>query len=304
MEVIRDIVYTEPCVATLGYFDGVHIGHRYLISELRREAILRDLPSVVITFPEHPRVVLGSSYQPGRLTTFAEKLDRLSETGVDACVVMEFTRELAGLSAGEFISGVLRDRYHVDTLLIGYDHRFGHDRVDGFSEYVTYGLSCGMRVLRSEAYRMNGEVISSSNIRRHLMFGEVELASRLLTYGYRLRGLVVHGMEIGRTLGYPTANLSILDMRKIWPGAGVYAVWVYLGGDRYKGMLSIGTRPTLHGTSISIEVHLLHFSLDIYDAELEVEFVSRLRGNECFDSLSLLREQLDRDCALTDSVLS
>ncbi|MDR2041632.1 MAG: riboflavin biosynthesis protein RibF [Tannerella sp.] len=290
-------------VATVGFFDGVHRGHRFLIEKLRQAAADRGLPAAVFTFPVHPRVVLQANYQPDLLNSFDERLAHLSATGIDYCAMLDFTPAMARLSAREFITELAR-RWGVRTLWVGYDHRFGYHRTEGFEEYVAYGAACGMEVLRAPLLEAEGGAVSSSHIRRLLAEGRVEEAARGLTYAYRLKGRVVSGHRIGRRLGFPTANMAVDERFKVWPGMGVYAVRVYLEGNCYKGMLSIGNRPTFDGKDVALEVHLLHFSGCIYQQSIEVEFIRYLRPNRKFDSLDALQTQLAEDCRITDELLS
>ena len=229
---------------------------------------------------------------------------QLATTGVDYCLVLDFTLELSRFSAAEFITKILAEAFRVKALLIGYDHRFGHDRAEGFDQYVVYGKALGMDVIQALPYDNGQTKVSSSEVRRLLAEGEVKQASVLLSYPYSLKGKIVKGHQIGRTIGFPTANLSVEDSRKILPGNGVYAVWAVLSGKRYKGMLSIGNRPTLDdGNSQSIEVYLLDFSGDLYGAEMEVSFVYQLRANRKFPSLADLKAQLETDRCETDRLL-
>lgn len=286
----------QALAATIGFFDGVHLGHRFLIDQLKKVADERGLPSAVITFRTHPRAVLHADYQPKLLNTWEEKLAQLATTGVDYCLVLDFTLELSRFSAAEFITKILAEAFRVKALLIGYDHRFGHDRAEGFDQYVVYGKALGMDVIQALPYDNGQTKVSSSEVRRLLAEGEVKQASVLLSYPYSLKGKIVKGHQVGRTIGFPTANLSVEDSRKILPGNGVYAVWAVLSGKRYKGMLSIGNRPTLDdGNSQSIEVYLLDFSGDLYGKEIEVSFMSKIRDNRKFPSLLALKSQLEQD---------
>ena len=307
MIVVKDakIAESKKLAATVGFFDGVHLGHRFLVKELKQIACQEGLRSAVITFPEHPRAVLQSDYQPKLLNTFDEKLSCLASTGVDACVVLDFTPQLACLTAQEFISDVLAALLHVKTLLVGYDHRFGHNRAEGFEQYVTYGAACGMKVIQASRFTEGDVAVSSSEIRRLLSECRVEEAARLLTYHYQLSGKVVTGYQVGRKLGFPTANIRVGNANKMIPGIGVYAVWVELAGKRYKGMLYIGSRPTLaEGNQISLEVNILNFSGDIYNKELTVSFVHYIRGDIKFGSLDELAEQLRQDREMVEKVLT
>lgn len=292
-------------VATIGFFDGVHLGHRYLIGELKQLAQSLGLPSAVITFPEHPRAVLHSDYQPKLLNSFEEKLEHLASTGVDYCIVLDFTYELSLLTANEFITQMLAEKLHVNTLLIGYDHRFGHNREDGFEQYVTYGKACKMQVVKASRYTEDEAAVSSSEIRRMLSICQVEDAAHLLTYPYQIKGSIVNGYKVGRKLGFPTANIQVDEPFKIIPGIGVYAVWVYLDDKRYKGMLYIGDRPTLNnGSNITLEVNILDFSGDIYNKELTVAFIHHVRGDVKFNSLDELIVQLKHDRETVDKLLT
>ena len=293
----------QGIVATIGFFDGVHVGHRFLIKELQDWGKDLNMPSAVITFPEHPRQVLHSDYRPKLLDTFQEKMERLETTGIDYCIALDFTYELSLYSAADFIR-LLAEEYHVKGLLIGYDHRFGHDRSDGFEQYVGYGGQVGMEVRKASPYDEGNIRVSSSEIRRLLQEGKVEMANALLTYPYQLRGRIVSGYKVGRTIGFPTANIEVDSPYKLLPKVGVYAVWVELLGKRYKGMLYIGKRPTLqNGDNLTIEVNILGFSGNAYNDEITVSFVYAVREDKTFESVEALREQLERDRQTVDKLL-
>ena len=293
----------QGIVATIGFFDGVHVGHRFLIKELQDWGKELNMPSAVITFPEHPRQVLHSDYRPRLLDTFQEKMERLETTGIDYCIALDFTYELSLYSAADFIR-LLAEEYHVKGLLIGYDHRFGHDRSDGFEQYVEYGGQVGMEVRKASPYDEENIRVSSSEIRRLLQDGKVEMANALLTYPYQLRGRIVSGYKVGRTIGFPTANIEVDSPYKLLPKVGVYAVWVELLGKRYKGMLYIGKRPTLqNGDNLTIEVNILGFSGNAYNDEITVSFVYAVREDKTFEGVEALREQLERDRQTVDKLL-
>lgn len=293
----------QGIVATIGFFDGVHVGHRFLIKELQDWGKELNMPSAVITFPEHPRQVLHSDYRPKLLDTFQEKMERLETTGIDYCIALDFTYKLSLYSAADFIR-LLAEEYHVKGLLIGYDHRFGHDRSDGFEQYVEYGGQVGMEVRKASPYDEGNIRVSSSEIRRLLQEGKVEMANALLTYPYQLRGRIVSGYKVGRTIGFPTANIEVDSPYKLLPKVGVYAVWVELLGKRYKGMLYIGKRPTLqNGDNLTIEVNILGFSGNAYNDEITVSFVYAVREDKAFESVEALREQLERDRQTVDKLL-
>ena len=298
MEVIRDINKSDvqPCVATIGFFDGVHQGHRFLIEQVKGIAAEEGLRSALITFPVHPRKVMQKDYQPQLLSTPKEKAELLASTGADYCVMLEFTSRLAQLSAKEFMEDILKKRLNVRTLVIGYDHRFGHNRSEGFEDYCRYGEEIGMKVIRAEACVIDGINVSSSVVRHFLQNGEMEKANKCLGYEYYLDGTVVDGYKVGRTIGFPTANLKVEDPDKLVPADGVYAVKVTVAGQEYFGMLSIGLRPTINnGTNRSIEVNIFDFSSNIYDKFIRITFVEYTRSELKFDSLDALIGQLHED---------
>lgn len=284
-------------VATVGFFDGVHVGHRHLIEQVKREARQRNLPSAVITFPVHPRKVLQADYQPSLLSGFEEKVALLEDTGIDYCISLPFTVELSRLSADEFIRQVLREKIGVDTLLVGYDHRFGHNREEGYAEYRQYGEAIGMNVLLATELRYGSDQhASSSRVRRLLKEGNIKEANLLLSYNYTLSGKIVEGYQVGRTIGYPTANMRVWERYKVVPALGVYAVLVHLRDVVYPGMLYIGTRPTLHEDSeISVEVNLFDFEADLYNQSMTVEFIDFIRADEKFDTMEALVARIHQD---------
>ena len=284
-----------PCVATIGCFDGVHRGHRFLIEQVRREAQARGLHSALITFPVHPRQVMQSSYCPQWLTCLPQKKELLQQEDADYCILLPFTRELSLLSARKFME-LLRIRFNVQALVIGYDHRFGHNRSEGFEDYCRYGKKLGMEVVHAQALVEDGVSISSSLIRNLLKEGDAMRANRYLGYRYYLDGQVVSGYQVGRKLGFPTANLQPSCTDKLVPKEGVYAVYAYAEGKRYAGMLNIGHRPTVdNGTERSIEVHIIGFEGDLYQHSLRVEFVQYLRPEQKFESIEALIAQLNQD---------
>jgi riboflavin kinase/FMN adenylyltransferase len=283
-------------IATVGFFDGVHIGHRHLIDQVKREAARRELPSAVITFPVHPRKVLQTDYQPALLCGFDEKIEQLATTGIDYCISLPFTVELSQLSAKEFMQKVLKEKLRVDTLFVGYDHRFGRDREDSYPEYRQYGKELGMHVILATELQIGDDDVSSSEIRRLLKGGEIKEANELLSYNYRLSGKIVEGYQVGRTIGYPTANMRVWERYKVVPELGVYAVMVHLRDLIYPGMLYIGRRPTLHtDNEISVEVNLFDFNGNLYNQSMSVEFIDFIRPDRKFDTKEELVAQIHQD---------
>lgn len=291
--------------ASVGFFDGVHKGHRYLIEQLKSNARQAGLPSVVITFPIHPRKVLDADYQPKLLTSFEEKLFQLSTTGIDYCYVIDFTKELSEFSASRFLQEKLCKQLRVKQLLIGYDHRFGKGRASSFSDYVEYGKVCGMDVIQAQQLQEDDIHYSSTFIRDLLMSGDVKKSADMLSYNYTLEGLVITGDKLGRKIGFPTANLSIYEKGKVIPMEGIYAVKVHIEGKQYKGMAYIGNRPTVvEGGEKRIEVNILNFSEAIYGKTVCLEFVDFLRPDMRFDNLDDLKKQLFDDKEKTIQALS
>jgi len=306
MQVIRDIKTLKDIdlIATVGFFDGVHLGHRYLIGSMNERAKKEGLASAVITFREHPRKILHADFQPKLLNSFEEKITHLKETGIDYCIVLDFTEKLAGLTAKEFLC-MLAKQIKVRILYVGYDHRFGHNRAEGPEEYCKYGAELGIEVINASFYQKGEVNVSSSEIRRLLTQGEIEEANALLTYPYQLMGHIVNGFKVGRTIGFPTANIQVDEPFKVIPGLGVYAVQVIVDGNRYNGMLYIGNRPTLNnGENISLEVNIFDFSADIYKKPIIVSFIHHIRGNIKFDSLDELMNQLERDKKAVEEILT
>lgn len=301
----------EKCpdsVATIGVFDGVHLGHQLVIGKVLEQARQRGLVSTVITFDRSPREVLNPSFRPQLLTTLEEKSDIIASLGVDQLVVLPFTREMASLSAWDFMQQVLSDQLHVKVLFTGYDNRFGHDRTEGFDDYVRYGEQLGMQVLRGDVELMDGGslAVSSSEIRRLLADeGRVELMPRYLTRRYVLKGKVMPGEHIGHKIGYPTANLEPEGTGKLIPAAGVYAVWAKLEGEQSPraAMMNIGMRPTFDGHRQTLEVNILGFDGDLYGQTVEVTFVERLRDERKFDSPEALAAQLEQDRDRVNEIL-
>lgn len=281
------------CAVTIGFFDGVHRGHRFLLRQLEQCAAERGLTATLMTFDRHPRQVLDEDFVPSLLTVQAEKLALLSGAFGGRVAVLPFTRELSTRSARDFMLSVLRGKLDARLLLMGYNHHFGHDG-GSFGDYQAWGREAGIEVVRADA--LPGEKVSSSRIRTLIGSGDVEQGARLLGYPYFLTGRVVGGRQIGRQLGFPTANLLVPE-QKLLPGAGVYAVSVSLpGGERRDGMLNIGRRPTTEENgAVSVEAHLFDFEGNLYGQSLTVGFISRLRDERHFPSLGALRRQLTLD---------
>lgn len=285
-------------VATIGFFDGVHKGHQFLIHQVVEEAERLGGVSVCVTFANHPRSVVeqmkGHQFSIQLLTTQDEKVMMLKRMGIQEVSLLEFTPEIAMMSAYDFMSEVLKGQMGVDVLVIGYDHRFGHNRSEGFNDYVRYGKEIGIRIVQAQAYEEDHITVSSSLIREMLLQGRVADSRKLLGYDYFVEGVVVNGFKVGRRIGYPTANVEVAP-EKLIPCDGVYAVRVELEGRMFGGMLNIGWRPTFSGNKRTIEVNLFDFGGNIYSEQITIHFEDFLRQEQKFDSPEALIQQLAID---------
>lgn len=285
----------EYC-ATIGFFDGVHRGHQFMIDSLTTMAHAQGRQSLVITFDRHPRQVVHADYVPQLITTTDEKLQLLHATAADRIEVLHFDAQMAQLSAYEFMRQVLHEKYCVAMLLTGYDNRFGHNRAEGFADYVRYGEEMGMKVLQNTPIDIDGLLVSSSLIRRLIVEGNITEANNCLGHPYSITGSVAHGFQEGRRIGFPTANIVPESAEKLVPGNGVYATRVSVeGGEWMPAMLNIGTNPTFQRQQTTIEAHIIGFEGDIYGRKVRVEFGRKLRDEQRFESVEALQKQLEAD---------
>lgn len=286
---------------TIGFFDGVHQGHRYLLQQLEELAAANGLSAAAVTFDRHPRTVVQPNYVPSLLTTQEEKLDLLSKAFSGKIIVLPFTQELSEMTAKEFMQNILREKLNAELLLMGYNHRFGHGGGNP-EDYVNWGHETGIKVCLAKA--LAGEKVSSSRIRNLISLGDVKKANNLLGYPYFLTGEVTEGKQIGRQIGFPTANLTLPE-QKLMPACGVYAVWVTMPDhSRRGGMLCIGHRPTVEQNGeISVEVHIFDFNGNLYGTSISIDFIEKLRDERHFDSLEELQKQLVLDAALAQETI-
>lgn len=285
----------EYC-ATIGFFDGVHRGHQFMIDSLTTMAHAQGRQSLVITFDRHPRQVVHADYVPQLITTTDEKLQLLDTTTADRIEMLHFDAQMAQLSAYEFMRQVLHEKYDVAMLLTGYDNRFGHNRAEGFADYVRYGEEMGMKVLQNTPIDIDGLRVSSSLIRRLIVEGNITEANNCLGHPYSITGSVAHGFQEGRRIGFPTANIVPESAEKLVPGNGVYATRVSVeGGEWMPAMLNIGTNPTFQRQQTTIEAHIIGFEGDIYGRKVRVEFGRKLRDEQRFESVEALQKQLEAD---------
>ena len=297
-------VYSNPdsftdtnVVVTIGMFDGVHKGHAKLLEHLVAQANRIGGKSTVLTFWPHPRLVLQKGAGDLQfITTLEEKTKIISEKGIDNLVLLPFSKEVANLNAEEFIRLVLIGKLGMSHLVVGYNHRFGKDRVADFEEYQKLSKNIGFGISRVDAVYLESHAISSTNIREFLNNGDVEPANQMLGYRFSIFGTVKGGQKLGRRLGYPTANLKPNESYKLIPASGVYACFVNVIGKHYGGMLNIGVRPTVDDQkTMSVEVHILDFDQDIYSEEIEIVFVQKIRDEKKFDGVEALIAQLKQD---------
>ena len=319
MQVHRDIdnlpKFTKA-VVTIGTFDGVHVGHRQILNKLKLEALKIKGESVIITFHPHPRKVISSAILGVRLiNTLEERIEVLSGLGIDHLVIVPFTDAFANQPAEEYIRDFLYEKFHPDTVIIGYDHRFGRERMGDYRLMEKLAPQFGFTIKEIPKHIIEEIAISSTNIREAILHTDIEMANKLLGYTFFFEGEVVHGNKLGRQLGYPTANLKIKDPEKVIPGDGIYAVYVDIkkpGGDdkdmteintfpieiedvQYKGMMSIGFRPTVDGKKRVIEVNVFDFDNDIYGSTVRVYVKKFLRAEIKFDTLEALVKKIDQD---------
>ncbi|HXF99501.1 MAG TPA: bifunctional riboflavin kinase/FAD synthetase [Bacteroidota bacterium] len=305
MRVVRSVQQVEHdrnSVVTVGTFDGVHLAHQEILREVVHRARMREGRSIVVTFDPHPKEVVGTFAEPIHLlTTIEERVKLVQEFGVELMLILEFTYEFSRQDARTFYEKYLVNGTGVSEVVVGYDHMFGRDRQGTIEELVRLGKEYDFSVFALHPYTINGEIVSSTQVRRALLAGDVERAHVFLGRPYMLEGIVVRGDGRGRQLGFPTANISPVGRNKLIPARGVYVVEVRMDGRRFFGMMNIGVRPTVtDGTSQVLEVHLFDFDREIYGKELTLSFLKRLRAEQRFTSQQELVRQLasDREASL------
>ena len=307
MELIRGQHNLRPrhhgCVATIGNFDGVHLGHQAILRQLAEQGCALDLPLTVITFEPQPQEFFAPEAPPARLMRLREKLLALRQYGAEQVLCLEFDHRLAVVPARTFIDQVLVNKLGVRYLIVGDDFRFGHGREGDFELLRQVGRERGFQVANTHSYIYQGQRVSSTRIREALARGELELAESLLGHPYSICGRVAHGDKRGRTLGFPTANIHL--HRRSTPLAGVYAVRMHgVRSEAVAGVANLGRRPTVNGLRVQLEVHLFDFQQDIYGRHVQVEFLAFLRPEQRFDSLDALQRQIQADSARARALLA
>ncbi len=286
----------KNAVVTIGTFDGVHLGHRKILSKIKELADAINGKTVILTFFPHPRMILHPEDQSIKMiNTINEKAALLEQLGVDHLIITPFSRDFSNQTAEEYIQKVLVDQIGTKKIVIGYDHRFGKDRQGGLAELQHFGPVYGFEVVEIPEQDIHDVAVSSTRIRKALLNAEIDLANEFLGYPFFVTGKVTRGDQIGRTMGYPTANILIEETYKLIPADGIFSVKVQVNGQEYKGMGYIGHRPTISGMTRNIEVNIFDFNQDIYTQDIRMEFFHFVRGDIKFESLEQLKQQLDKD---------
>lgn len=285
----------DKTIVTIGTFDGVHLGHQKILEQIIASAKSNECESLVLTFFPHPRMVLQEGTEMKQLNTLNEKIALLEHLGVDHLVVHPFDKEFSRLTAEDFVKQVLVDTFKLKKIIIGYDHRFGRNRTADINDLIEFGTTYGFEVEQISAQEINAVSVSSTKIRTALCEGQIELANDYLGYDYSLTGTVTKGQQLGRTIGYPTANIRIDEDYKLIPQNGVYIAKSVLNGKTVFGMMNIGNRPTVNGTTQTIEINFFDFDQDLYDQTITVSMLKRMRNEQKFESLDALKNQLALD---------
>lgn len=298
-----DYTNRKPLALSLGMFDGVHLGHQSIINALHEVSSEKGLESAILTFWPHPRLVFNPNEDLKLLNTLEEKSQLLSSFGIENLFLKEFDEEFRNLSGEEFVRQILVDKLNVKHLIVGYDHVFGKNRSGNFELLENLAPELGFEVVQMEAVNIHNKNISSTKVRNALLEGQIKEANELLGYHYPVSGTVTDGKKLGRTIGYPTANIEV-NRLKLLPKKGAYITDVFIDGEQYRGMLSIGTNPTVEGTDLTTEVYILDFDQDIYGKEITVAFREFLHEEIKFESIEKLIERLDEDKRLTEEFYS
>lgn len=292
---INDFQSTKKTILTLGTFDGVHIGHKKILERITQNTENGKYESLVLTFFPHPRMVLQEKSEIRLLNTIDEKIKLLEATGIENLVVHPFNESFSRLTAEEFVRTILVEKFQIQKIIIGHDHRFGRNRTANIDDLIAFGIEYGFEVEQISAEEIQDVSVSSTKIRKALNEGNMALANEYLGYSYFLNGTIVKGKQLGRTIGFPTANIHIEEDYKLIPKIGVYVVRAVVNNETVFGMMNIGFNPTVNGEKQTIEVHLFNFDKDIYDQKIEVSLLHYIREEQKFSSVDALKAQLDQD---------
>ena len=279
----------------MGTFDGVHIGHKKILEKITQNTENEKYESLVLTFFPHPRMILQEESAIKLLNTITEKIDLLEKTGIENLVIHPFDESFSRLTAEEFVREILVEQFHIQKIIIGHDHRFGRNRTANIDDLIDFGKKYGFEVEQISAQEINEISVSSTKIRNALEEGDIVLANKYLGYEYFLTGTIIKGKQLGRTIGFPTANLKIEENYKLIPRNGVYIVSSIINNKTVFGMMNIGFNPTVNGENQTIEIHFFDFEADLYHQKITVSLLHRIRSEQKFDSVVLLKEQLEKD---------
>lgn len=301
---INEFHSDKKTIVTLGTFDGVHIGHTEILKKLTQNTHDGEFESTVLTFFPHPRTVLQGKSDLKLLNTINEKISLLENIGIENLIIHPFDEKFADLSAEEFAKTILVDQLQVQKIIIGYDHRFGKNRTADINDLITFGTQYGFEVEQISAQEIDAISISSTKIRNALELGDIDLANQYLGYSYFLSGTVVKGKQLGRTIGFPTANIKLDEDYKLVPKNGVYIVCVKIDNQLVNGMMNIGFNPTVEGKNKTIEVHLFDFNSDLYNHKIKISIIHPIRSEQKFESVAVLKQQLIKDKEFSIQYLS
>lgn len=301
---IKDFSCHKKTILTLGTFDGVHVGHKKILERIIQNTANKKYESLVLTFFPHPRMVLQEQSDIKLLNTISEKIDLLDQIGIENLVIHPFDETFSRLTAEEFVRTVLVDQFHIHKIIIGHDHRFGRNRTANIDDLINFGKQYGFEVEQISVQEVNDLSVSSTKIRQALQEGKMDLANEYLGYSYFLTGTIAKGKQLGRTIGFPTANLKIEENYKLIPLNGVYVVKSTINEKTVYGMMNIGFNPTVEGDHLSIEIHYLDFDADLYDQKITVSILKYLRPEQKFASVELLKKQLTIDKETTTTYLN
>jgi riboflavin kinase/FMN adenylyltransferase len=301
---IKEFSATKKTILTLGTFDGVHIGHQKILERVIDNTANEKYESLVLTFFPHPRMVLQEKSEIKLLNTIEEKINLLETIGIQNLVIHPFDEAFSRLTAEEFVRTVLVDQFDIHKIIIGHDHRFGRNRTADINDLISFGQQYGFEVEQISVQEINDLSVSSTKIRNAISQGNMPLANEYLGYDYFLSGTVFKGKQLGRTIGFPTANIKIKEDYKLIPLNGVYIVKSVINQKTVFGMMNIGVNPTVSGEGLSIEIHFLDFDADLYDQKITVSILKYVRAEQKFDSIDLLTKQLEKDKNTTTTYLS
>ena len=286
---------TKPSIVTIGTFDGVHVGHQKILKQLYKTALANELESILVSFFPHPRMVLQKESSLKLLNTIEERTQMIEKTGISNLIVQPFTKEFSRLSALDFVRDVLVNQLHIKKIIVGYDHQFGRNRNATIDDLIEFGKTYDFEVIEITAQQLENVSISSTKIRNALNEGAVQTANNYLGYPFMISGLIVKGKGIGKTLEFPTANLHLKEDYKLIPKNGVYLVQSIISGKEVFGLTNIGTNPTVGGTYKTIETYFLDYSRDLYQKEIQLNFIKRIRGEKTFESKDALKNAITKD---------